>query len=96
MTGVSDDRDTVALYTCPRCNYAFPEDAQHDCTRTVWRRLWPLWMATAILSLIVSGVAGGLWAMVANAGYSDSLAGVALPVTAAAPVVYVFGPVLGG
>jgi hypothetical protein len=75
------ERETPLLVACPRCNVAYPEGEPHECADVRRRRrFWPLELAIGMTLLVVGALAGLLWGALRQGGYTDSLAGIVLPV----------------
>jgi hypothetical protein len=75
------ERETPLLVACPRCTVAYPEGEPHECADLRrHRRFWPLKLAIGIALSVVGALAALLWNGLAQAGYTDSLVRIGLPV----------------
>ena len=75
------ERETPLLVACPRCTVAYPEGEPHECVDLRRRRrFWALELAIGMTLLVVGALAGFLWIALAQGGFTDSLAGIVLPV----------------
>ena len=73
--------ETPLLVACPRCTVAYPEGEPHECANLRRRRrFWALELAIGLTLSVVGALAGFLWTALAQGGYTDSLAGIVLPV----------------